>query len=481
MKKINNPELAVAELLASFSHNVDADQALAARHAPIIRFDAREPFLPSVVGYTVFRADGDSPSFPRRIELGQQPNAALAIEYAVWWDWDIQHLYELEHVWVYLDANEQPVGAEASWHGGYHDMAVDGALLLTDNRLTIYSESGKHAFAPREDWLIERSPHTRLSCTRKHGLGGVWVTPLFKGIITAKTPLADRLVHTWLEQHAFEPSMEFSQIFPLPAESLIPWPALRDWIPGRVAWWVSELERTIPPAERRFLRVGHRGASAHAPENTLAAVKKAAELGADMVELDVQHSADGVPVIIHDADLSRISRRQGLVSQYTLAELQELDAGDGQTIPTLEEAVAACREYGLMLYLELKSGMVIPAAMHTLRRLNFIDYTVVTSFRPDWLAFAKGIEPDLTVSVLFGAPTLDPVALAQSVGAAYVHPAWEAMAPQPHRLLTPEWIARVRAAGLGIVIWHEERPSEIAALRQLGVDAICSDAPDLLL
>jgi len=73
------------------------------------------------------------------------------------------------------------------------------------------------------------------------------------------------------------------------------------------------------------------------------------------------------------------------------------------------------------------------------------------------------------------------VTLAQAVGAAYVHPAWEDMAPQPHRLLTPDWLARVRAAGLGLVIWHEERPDEIAALRQLGVDAICSDAPDLLL
>ena len=480
MSDTHNPESTVAALLAQFKQP-DADRELAARHTPVIRFDAHEPFLPSVVGYTVFRADGDSPSFPRRIELAARPGAVVAIEYAIWWDWDIQHLYELEHVWVYLDADEQLVGAEASWHGGYNDMAVNGVLAMADDRLTIYSEPGKHAFSPGEAWLIERSPKTRRSCTRKHGLGGVWVTPLFAGAITVKTPQADRLVHTWLEQHTFEPSMEFSRIFPIPAESLVPWPALYAWIPKRVAWWVSELERTIPPARRRFLRVAHRGASAYAPENTLAAIAKAAELGADMVELDVQHSADGVPVIIHDTDLSRISDQPGPVSHRTLAELKTLDVGAGQTIPTLEEAIAACREHGLLLYLELKSGMVIPAVVETLRRLDFIEYTLVTSFRPDWLAFVKAIEPNLTTSVLFGAPNLDPVALARAVGAAYVHPAWEDMAPQPHRLLTPDWLARVRAAGLGLVIWHEERPDEIAALRQLGVDAICSDAPDLLL
>ena len=145
MLEPNNPEPTAASLLAQFDQP-DVDRELAARHAPVIRFDAREPFLPSLVGYTVFRTDDDSPSFPRQIELGARPGAVVAIEYAVWWDWDIQHLYELEHVWVYLNADEQLIGAEASWHGGFNDMAVNGALLLTDNRLTVYSEPGKHAF-----------------------------------------------------------------------------------------------------------------------------------------------------------------------------------------------------------------------------------------------------------------------------------------------------------------------------------------------
>ena len=233
------------------------------------------------MGYIVFRESARSPSFPRRIELAEvgQPQASLAIEYAIWWDWDIQHLYELEHIWVYLDANGRVVRAEASWHGIYQSMAVNGWLPLTGERLTLFSEPGKHAFAPVRDWLEARLPLTQKSCSRSAGRGGVWLTPLFKGLIKAKTPQADRLVHTHLEKLAFEPSMEFTQIYGVPAEVLVPWPALFEWIPNRVAGWVSELEQTIPPHERRFLRIAHRGASDYAPENTLAAIVKAAELG----------------------------------------------------------------------------------------------------------------------------------------------------------------------------------------------------------
>ena len=363
MATYSKNEPTIADLISKLPQKSTPDRDLAARYAPILQFDAREPFLPSAVGYTVFRAGAGSASFPRRIDLAAdgQPPAAIAIEYAIWWDWDIQHLYELEHVWIYLDDNGRVIRAEASWHGGYHNMAIDGDLPLTGDRLTIFSEPGKHAFAPIRDWLDKRSPTTRMSCTRRAGAGGVWVTPVFKGIIDVKTPQADRLVHTYLEKYAFEPSMEFTLVHPIPPGALVPWLALSAWIPERVAWWVSTLERTIPPHERRFLRIAHRGASAYAPENTLAAIAKAAELGADMVELDIHSSADGAPVIIHDPCLERSTNGIGSVQGYKLSELKKLDAGNGEHIPTLAEAVACCREHGLGLYLELKSGLVLPA------------------------------------------------------------------------------------------------------------------------
>ncbi len=470
----------LAALLASPQDYTE--RALAARHAPVIQFDEREPFLPLVAGYTIFRTDADSPSFPRRIELRppDQPPASLAIEYALWWDWDIGHLYELEHAWVYLDDNERVVRAEASWHGTYHDMAVDGVLQLANQRVQLYSEPGKHAFAPITGWLEARSSHTRRSCGRLAGAGGVHVTPLFEGIITSKTPMADRLVHTYLQRHAFEPSYDFSQVFVLPEELLVPWPALFQWIPSRVAWWIEELERTILPSERRALRIAHRGASAYMPENTLIAIAKAAEMGADMVELDVRVSADGVPVIVHDVDLSRTTNGRGLVREYTLTELKSLDAGNGERIPTLEEAIASCLEHDLGLYLELKTGHAIPEIVDLIRKHRAERYTIISSFRPDWLADVRALAPEIATAVLFGSVHVDPVALARAAGAQYVHPAWEYRAAEPHRLLTDAWVARVRAAGLGIICWHEERPEEIAALLRLGVDGICSNTPDRL-
>jgi hypothetical protein len=122
--------------------------ALAARYAPLIHLDRLDPFLPSFAGYTIFRRDGQSASFPRRVTPRPQPPrlgerearelatylpdgrlpevpdiaAAFVVEYAIWWDWDIQHLYELEHAWSYVGADGRLLYAEASWHGGYFPM-----------------------------------------------------------------------------------------------------------------------------------------------------------------------------------------------------------------------------------------------------------------------------------------------------------------------------------------------------------------------
>jgi glycerophosphoryl diester phosphodiesterase len=228
------------------------------------------------------------------------------------------------------------------------------------------------------------------------------------------------------------------------------------------------------------LCIAHRGASAYAPENTIAAIVKAAELGAHMVEVDLQATADGVLVILHDPELSRTTDGAGSVYAHTLAELKRLDAGGGETIPTAEEVLACCRERGLGVYFELKIGFAAPAIVPLIEAFGMRDRVIVASFRPDWLADVRASDPEIPTSVLFGSAHVDPVALAAAAGARYVHPCWEHHAPEPHRLITPGWLASVRAAGLGIVSWHEERPDELAALARLGVDAICTNAPDLM-
>src|SRR5579864_6905519 len=110
-------------------------------------------------------------------------------------------------------------------------------------------------------------------------------------------------------------------------------------------------------AERgRVWVVGHRGAMGHCPENTLASFERGLELGADWIELDVHLSRDGELIVIHDETLERTTNGHGLVRDHTLADLQALDAGDGQRIPTLNEVLTWARERGAVVDIEIKNA-----------------------------------------------------------------------------------------------------------------------------
>ncbi len=459
------------------------DQELAVRYAPVLQFDAHEPFTPLAAGYTIFRADAPSPSFPRHIRLAppDRPPAALAIEYAIWWDWDIEHLYELEHVWIYVDTAGQIVRCEASWHGGYHEIADQAATPMIDGRALIYSEPGKHAFAPTPDWFKSRWANVkRQSSFEMAGRGGVWVTPLFEQQLRRlRTPRNNTLVRTHLQRHAFRPDWNFSQAYRFDRSNLVPWSELHEWIPRRVAWWLDNLNRDTPLSQYRFLSIGHRGASAHAPGNSLAAIRKAAELGADAVEIDLRMTADDQPVIVHDPFLVDPQGNRLPIGASSLAQLRTVDLGNGERIPTLDEVIALCRDERLGMYIEVKTSSAIPALVTAHHQYGLENWAVIASFRPDWLAEIKAWAPSLPTSILFNSVHVDASALAHSVRADYVHPCWERF-PAPGDLLTPEWMSAVRQADLGVICWHEERPAEIAKLRQAGVDGICSDAPELL-
>jgi hypothetical protein len=213
----------------------DAD--LAAYHAPILQFDREEPFLPSRVGYTVLQEPADSPVDPRRGLTGPTPlrfdlpGLEAILEYSIWWDWDIQHLYELEAAWVYRAAGGVLM-VEASWHGRFHEMAVDGAPPLRGQRPVLFSQPGKHAFAPEPSWFEPRERYIE-PCRDTPGSMGLLVTPLFEGRIS-KGPGDDARAAAYLRARAFTPSFVFDREFAVGPEHLCPWPELQAWIPGRV-------------------------------------------------------------------------------------------------------------------------------------------------------------------------------------------------------------------------------------------------------
>jgi phosphoglycolate phosphatase-like HAD superfamily hydrolase len=217
------------------------DIALASRFAPVIHFDEAEPFFPLAVGYTIFHSEEQSPSFYRRIERGWRPDWSLAIEYALWWDWDIGHLYELEHVWVYINETGQLVWVEASSHGAYASMILeDGTIPLEEGHPVVYSQPGKHAFSPTPHWFRIFRDMVYAETSANAGEGGVLVKQMYARQIT-KTPEADAHVAAWLCENAFQPTMEFNRLFRVTPEMLVPWPVLDAWIPRRVNWWIGRL------------------------------------------------------------------------------------------------------------------------------------------------------------------------------------------------------------------------------------------------
>ena len=226
--------------------------------------------------------------------------------------------------------------------------------------------------------------------------------------------------------------------------------------------------------------IAHRGASDDEPENTLRAFRRAIELGADMVELDVHLSRDGHVVVIHDDDVARTTDGTGEVPSLTLGELQRLNAGKGERIPTLQEVIDLVRGR-CRLYVELKGEGTPEAVIQILRANRFEAQAILGSFRKSMILEAKARLPMIPTSLLVGPGVEDPVTEAQGAGASYVHLCWERRSNNPAEFLTADLLARIRSRGLGVILWHEERAHVIEAFRGVDVDGVCSNRPELLL
>ena len=227
--------------------------------------------------------------------------------------------------------------------------------------------------------------------------------------------------------------------------------------------------------------IAHRGASAYAPDNTLAAFELAIQMGASMLELDVHLSRDGALVVIHDSAVQTASGQHTSVSQLTLQEIKRCDVGQGQTPPTLSEVIELARGRA-ELCIELKGQRTPEPVVRTLQGMSFEDQVVVGSFHP-WLPQqVKYVAPQIRTSVLIGQEHRDEnyVEWCLAVKADYVQLCWERACPQPHQLLTPELLCSIRQQGLGILLWHEERISELRELVKCDVDGICTNTPDVL-
>lgn len=217
------------------------DRELALRFLPHFCRDNREPFPIEAVGYSVLRADGKSPSSPRNLCLGQK--AALILEYAVFFDFDIQHLYDLEHVFIYLNDAGEAVGVEASFHGWFFNSMFPGSGLSWEQEThpVFYMQPGKHAMMP-DSRLFYLYRELFDACGDLCGSGGFLVDPMFNAELST-SPNFDQIVRSYIRKNfAFEPTMCFEPA-PLDPARVIPWPELRELIVRRMRQWSQTLSK----------------------------------------------------------------------------------------------------------------------------------------------------------------------------------------------------------------------------------------------
>lgn len=240
------------------------------------------------------------------------------------------------------------------------------------------------------------------------------------------------------------------------------------------------------PAAARFLRIGHRGACAERPENTLASFARALELGVDMIECDLQRTSDGHVVVFHDWTLERTSNGSGVVCELPLAAIRRLDAGSwrapdfaGEKVPTLEETLDLVLPRA-RLNLELKcrgsradARALAEASVAAVAARDAFDRVIFSSFDGACLEELRAVSPAAPIGVLWDAPPFaEAFARAARLGAVALHPRASTV--------TAELVREAHGQRLLVYVWTVNPTEEIVRLVRLGVDGVISDHPSRL-
>ncbi|MBI1746266.1 MAG: glycerophosphodiester phosphodiesterase [Acidobacteria bacterium] len=242
----------------------------------------------------------------------------------------------------------------------------------------------------------------------------------------------------------------------------------------------------------RPLLIAHRGASAEAPENTLAAFQGALDIGVDFIELDLHQTCDGEIVVIHDDRVDRTTDGRGLVSEMSLRDLRRLDAGGwfdrqntsapnrcfaGERIPTLQEVIDLVRPTGTQLYLEIKSPhgpavAIEEKLVELLAQNQFGARVVIESFDLTKLTGVTRCNPRLKTCALFEPTASAPWQAAKAVGAHEIAPFWA--------LASSQLIAASHENHLKVMVWTVDDATDMLEMIRRGVDGIFTNIPTRL-
>ncbi|MFF4231740.1 glycerophosphodiester phosphodiesterase [Streptomyces sp. NPDC001820] len=217
-----------------------------------------------------------------------------------------------------------------------------------------------------------------------------------------------------------------------------------------------------------FLTIGHRGVMGVEPENTLRSFARAEQAGMDAIELDLHLTKDGALAVMHDADVDRTTDGKGPIADKTLAELRELDAGNGERVPVFEEVLDAVRA---PLQAEIKDAAAARALADVMLSRDLVHRVEVSSFHDDAVAEIAALVPGVRTVLIASRWGADVVDRAKAVGAASL--------ALNIRRLTLETVEHAHGEGLQVIGWVVNTQEHLRLVRALELDGATTDFPEI--
>jgi glycerophosphoryl diester phosphodiesterase len=219
-----------------------------------------------------------------------------------------------------------------------------------------------------------------------------------------------------------------------------------------------------------MLRIGHRGAKAYEPENTLLSFQKALEMGVDAIELDVRKTKDNQLVVIHDADIKRTTNGKGKVNELTLEEIKEFSTEKNQKIPVLNEALDFL-DKKTKIIIELKEPDTEQQVLAAIHQKNLQNNVIIVSFNEETLKNVKALDKTVETGLIY-VKHKNPIKTALDLQASYLLPLY--------RFTHTANIQKAHQNGLKVIVWTINTKEEAAEYQKKGVDGIATDKPDIL-
>jgi len=242
----------------------------------------------------------------------------------------------------------------------------------------------------------------------------------------------------------------------------------------------SKEESKMETKKKNIIVVAHRGASGYAPENTLSAMKKAIEMKAEMSELDVQETADGEIILLHDNTTKRTGKKDLNIWELNYDDLKDIEVGEwfseeykGEPIPTLKEVLDLVRDK-MKLNIELKANkhekMLAERSLKVVTDNNFLDQVIFTSFKFDEVRKIRALNKEAKVGYIFGKLPENVDVFTEDVDLLSAH----------YKSVDAEFVKKAKSNGKEVHVWTVNEPEDMKRMIELGVEAIITNYPDVL-